>query len=264
MHPILVTIWLLISSLMVIIPIYKFVNIDYYCITDKSHSWCDYFIQTNITIIDYNKNEHYVGQYFYHQFEKECILNDYKENPPIGYSFIGYFQTSIHEKCVDEKHYKKYIKEKGWYQKKGDIIVFSLMYIILFPVLLVITFISLDDMEKKGNCKCLDYFNIRRNYILANQESVHNPINEPKIQLKEFVSVSDQIKNNHFVISPNLNDICIFCQEKLSFSQENVTDEKLIGLSCGHWFHKTCITSTDKNLELLSKQTYKCPTCCHV
>jgi len=215
-----------------------FETVDYFCVTNQTNSYCYYFKSTNITIIDY-KNDRYVGSYLYKHMLHECVLHDYHEYPSIGYSFIGYYQESFPEKCVDNTHRKKYISRNGTYIKNNNSVWFFMFYILCEIFALNYYIISINILG-----------NPVTDYNRLNQESEHN-------RVVEFKNISNQLKNDHYIISTNLNGICVYCQETLSVDIEDC----LIGLPCGNWYHKKCIYTDEENIKKLKNKTLICPTC---
>lgn len=250
--------------------LYLFITTDYTCKTDTSYDWCDYYRHVNITIIGY-ENKAYIGEYIDNHMTSHCAMHDYHETPKIGYHFMGYYQKDLPEKCVTKKHRDTYMERTGNDRKSFESIFFVLLLFVSSSFLWVVLlkwFIYTDEfvLSKIPDLQLPNFAlpNLHLpNFTLynqVNQESIHNNIvnNEivnNDIEIANFENIKTQLENTHYITSPDLNDICIYCCEKLS------SNSILIALPCGHWFHKSCINCNEDTSNKLKNKILTCPTC---
>ena len=130
--------WLIIL-IIIIVPILLDIYViskQYSCV-DTEINWCKYFVQTNITIIGY-KDNHAIGKYSIAYSDYMCKIHDYIEIHPIGYYFNGYYQKDTVYKCVNEKHYQRYISSKKYHSVLGDVVPFTIL-MCLIGFLIIVT-----------------------------------------------------------------------------------------------------------------------------
>lgn len=201
------------------------------CSGGNKYLWCDKFSPVNITIIG-NENNYVIGKFIYLKQQYNCKMHDYKEISNVGYSFDGYYRNL--NECFSSKHYNKYIINKNNYNRRQNLLALYVLFLICTTFILgvptTILIEKYEDMEK-------------------------NEIKYEKVYTSEFLNLKKQIEMNSFVKIQNLNDLCIYCQEKLS------NEDEIIGLPCAHYFHENCINVNEINKINLKNHTFICPVC---
>lgn len=255
---------------------------------EKYKEPCEYYKEVNITITRFELDR-YVGKYIYKHSQRECILHDYHDTPNFGDWFIGYVQEDLLEKCVTKEHGNKYIRRIQNHLMNGLFMfpfIFSTTIGTIFILLCVGSiFMGLnntygEDLDIFFNnlvSRCFEPTYERLNQedieinerIQSNSSNISNWLNlrerseetqseetqkeNKEERVTEFKSISNQINSNHYVITANYDDICIYCQDKL------LENKQLIGLPCGHWFHNNCIDTYSKNR--IKEGNFNCPIC---
>jgi len=140
-------------------------NKDFYCVSDISNEWCKYYNPCDITITG-SQNDKYTAKYVYQNTSHDCILHDYNHIKDIGYSFNGYYQQNLQNKCVDKNHYDNFIKKNGLYHKTTEFIRGFLAYSLFLynPLNNLLLFISY--LESYFDKLCI------YNYEIVNQGNI--------------------------------------------------------------------------------------------
>lgn len=113
-----------------------YVEPGFYCNGNYKQNYCDDYVKTNITLVGHN-NGKYIGEYLYYDIPRQCVIHEYDGSDKIGYSFIGYYDFYILEKCYEYNYYKSYIDEQAKSYKASEIFIFVFIHLILMGCILI-------------------------------------------------------------------------------------------------------------------------------
>lgn len=205
------------------------------------YSWCKTYTSVNITVILHEVNN-IIGQHVVFNEKYDCIINGKNLNIldyPLDYSFNGYIKRTNNTQCYTSSIRNKYIRNKNIYNRNKIIIAIG----VIMCVTELLLFLFIRDIY---NIADLNKVNISTHTIPPNNLLCNTT----------YLDLESQLEIYHLVECSDMNDLCIYCLDKLGNGQN------ISGLACAHWFHSKCINRAIKRyIKKTGGDNFKCDIC---